>query len=526
MSSLSGKHTIPNSTKTPSLPAPEAAPPPGVPVRFGKYTLVERLGRGGMAEVWKAKMTGPAGFLRTLVVKRILPHLVEDPHFVDMFTAEARLSARLNHANIVQVYELGDVAGEFFLAMEYVRGRDLVSVMRQQLSRGRPDPGLGAYVMRDVCRALGYAHALTDDNGVPLRLIHRDVSPSNVMLAFDGAVKLLDFGIAKALSEANENKTQTGTLKGKFGYMSPEQVEGRPFDHRTDLFAAGIVLHETLTGRRLFKGQGDLQTIAMVRECRIDPPSFSNPDVSYELDRITLRALARNPEDRYQSCDEMAAELDQVVHQLKWGPERLRTLMQELFGDEPPETNARELAVGDPHASKTTFGKLLRRRRLKVVALSTVAALGVAGAVWLASIKRARLAAPPPVVVAPVVAPAPVVPAEIRLRVSSSPAGAAVVVAGEETERGRTPLGMKLPRGTETIKMVIKLAGYEDQEVEVVPDVDQSAQVALVKVEKHAPNVAPKPHPKRVVIKKEPKPAKPKPAPDLKRGDVVDPFAR
>src|SRR5262249_42419159 len=159
--------------------------------------------------------------------------------------------------------------------------------------------GLGAYVMREVCRALHYAHALTDEHGAPLRLIHRDVSPSNVMVSFDGTVKLLDFGIAKALAEANENKTQTGTLKGQFGYMSPEQVEGRPFDHRADLFAAGVVLHEALTGRRLFKGSGDLQTISLVREAKVPPPSSMNPGVTGELDRITLKALARNQSERF-----------------------------------------------------------------------------------------------------------------------------------------------------------------------------------------------------------------------------------
>jgi eukaryotic-like serine/threonine-protein kinase len=265
--------------------------------QFGKYTLVERLGRGGMADVWKAKISGPGGFQRTLVIKRILPHLVEDEQFKQMFVAEARLSARLNHANIVQVFELGDVDGEFYLAMEYVRGRDLVNVVRAQLLKGLPPPGMGAFVARELCRALAYAHALTDDNGTPLRLIHRDVSPSNVMISFDGAVKLLDFGIAKALAEANENRTVTGTLKGKFGYMSPEQVEGKEVDNRADLFAAGVVLHEILTGKRLFKGASDLQTIAMVRDAKVDPPSLHNPAVPRELDDICLKALARLPDN-------------------------------------------------------------------------------------------------------------------------------------------------------------------------------------------------------------------------------------
>ncbi|HEX4458677.1 MAG TPA: serine/threonine-protein kinase, partial [Polyangia bacterium] len=310
--------------------------------QFGKYLLVERLGRGGMAEVWKAKMSGPAGFQRTLVVKRILPHLVEDQHFVQMFVSEARLSARLQHSNIVQVYELGDVDGEYYLAMEYVRGRDLVNVVRAQLEKGQqPPPGLGAIVVRDVCRALAYAHVLTDERGQPLRLIHRDVSPSNVMISFDGAVKLLDFGIAKALGEASESKTITGTLKGKFGYMSPEQIDGKEIDHRADLFAVGVVLHEVLTGRRLFKGASDLATIAMVRETKVDPPSLLNPAVPKELDEICLKALARDPEQRFKGCDEMAIALDEVAHTLKWGPERLTGMLRELFPDEP--SHSREL---------------------------------------------------------------------------------------------------------------------------------------------------------------------------------------
>jgi len=523
MSSVSGKHPMLDAAAT-EMETPAIAPGPH---RFGKYSLVERLGRGGMAEVWKARISGPAGFQRTLVIKRILPHLVEDRHFVDMFTAEARLSARLNHANIVQVYELGDVAGEFYLAMEYVRGRDLVSVMRQQLLRGRPEPGLGAYAVRDVCRALGYAHALTDDYGAPLQLIHRDVSPSNVMLSFDGAVKLLDFGIAKALSEANENKTQTGTLKGKFGYMSPEQVEGRPFDHRTDLFAAGIVLHEALTGRRLFKGQGDLQTIAMVRDCRIEPPSFLNPDVPYELDRITLKALAKDPAARFQSCEEMATELDRVVHELKWGPERLRAVMTDLFGDVPVETN-QEIVLDDRHASKTTFGLLRRRQRLKVVALSAAGALAVAAAVWTVTQRRQVAPAPavsPPAVTTP--APEPAVPAEVRVRVSSQPLGAEVFLDREETSRGRTPLVMRLRRGAQVVKVLLKLDGYQAEPFELTPDSDQMVQAAMVKAPEHASASAAKSHPKRVVIKKEPKPTRPTAAaPNLKRGDVIDPFAR
>jgi tRNA A-37 threonylcarbamoyl transferase component Bud32 len=491
---------------------------------FGKYQLVERLGRGGMAEVWKAKISGPAGFQRTLVVKRILPHLVEDEHFKQMFVAEARLSARLNHANIVQVFELGDVAGELYLAMEYVRGRDLVNVVRAQLLKGAPPPGLGAFVVREVCRALAYAHALTDDNGTPLRLIHRDVSPSNVMISFDGAVKLLDFGIAKALAEANDNRTVTGTLKGKFGYMSPEQVEGRDVDHRSDLFAAGIVLHEVLTGKRLFKGASDIQTIAMVREARIEPPSLLNPTVPPELDAICLKALAKDPADRWASCDEMAVALDEVVHGLKWGPERLAALQRELFPDEPSHSTVAPVAATEARVD-ARVGRALGRQRLKrrlALAGAGVAALGLAG--WLIAARASRpVPAPPPtqVVAAPPVAPAPPpLPPTVMVRVVTTPPGADVYFGDEKAPRGKTPLQLTLPRSDATTRVTVRLRGYEPQLSDLVPDSDSRLQMTLVKAT---------PRPVLAVKSKKAPPRKPpakKPLPDLHRGDVVDPFAR
>jgi serine/threonine protein kinase len=529
--------------------APAPAPAPRTPTAFGKYQLVERLGRGGMAEVWKARIVGPAGFQRTLVVKRILPHLVEDEQFVKMFVAEARLSARLNHANIVQVFELGDVDGEYFLAMEYVRGRDLVSVMRAQILRGAPDPGLGAYVVRETCRALAYAHALTDDNGQPLRLIHRDVSPSNVMIAFDGAVKLLDFGIAKALSDTGDNKTQTGTLKGKFGYMSPEQVEGRPIDHRADLFACGVMLHETLTGRRLFKGGSDLQTIAMVREAKVEPPSHLNPLVPPELDVICLRALARDVADRYPSCDEMAAALDHVLHQLKWGPERTRTYLRELFPDEPSNTGSRHLEDLSPPVETSAERKKRRRRPLVAAIASALLVAGTTVAIVVltrgprddrgtkpavAAQPRASSVAPPveppkttePTPPPPTTTAAPPLPSEVRVRVQSTPPGADVFVAGEAEPRGKTPMQVPLPRGSEAIKIELRLKGYKSDTAMVTPDSDQTLQVKLVVAPPERP-AAPAGSKRRSSSTKPAQDKGEKPAgPDLKRGDVIDPFAR
>ncbi|HEY2743453.1 MAG TPA: serine/threonine-protein kinase [Polyangia bacterium] len=507
-------------------------------MQFGKYTLVERLGRGGMAEVWKARISGPAGFQRTLVIKRILPHLVEDEHFKQMFVAEARLSARLNHANIVQVFELGDVDGEFYLAMEYVRGRDLVNLVRGQLVKGVPPPGLGAFVVREVCRALAYAHALVDDNGTPLRLIHRDVSPSNVMISFDGAVKLLDFGIAKALAEANENRTVTGTLKGKFGYMSPEQVEGKDVDHRSDLFAAGICLHEVLTGRRLFKGASDLQTIAMVRDAKVEAPSVHNPAVSPELDAICMKALARVPDDRWRGCDEMAVALDEVVHALKWGPERLAALQRELFPDEPSNSAVVNLSSLADTAVPSPFHELgvgtLRLRRWRRPALWATGALAGAIVALLVVTGATRKSAPKvtavPMVTAPAAAvtppAAPTLPASVTVHVGTTPAGAEVFLTGDASARGRTPLTLSLPRSlTETVRVTVRLRGYEPQSSDLLPDSDSRLQMNLSRAVVPRPTVAARPRP----ASKSVKPASPRPkqpVPDLHRGDVVDPFAR
>ncbi len=269
------------------------------PIQFGKYTLFELIGRGGMAEVYKARIQGPAGFERTFVVKRILPHLSSDPTFIKMFVEEAKLSARLAHPNIVHIFELGAVEGEYFISMEYIRGHDLSETMRAiWKTMGPPRPELVAYIGREACRGLAYAHSLTDDNGRPLGMVHRDISPSNVMLSYEGAVKLLDFGIAKALGDAPET-TKTGTMKGKYAYMAPEQTEGENVDNRSDIFACGIVLHEVLTGRRLFKGANDVQTIERVRRCEVPRPSLQNPAVPPALDAIILKALARNPADRW-----------------------------------------------------------------------------------------------------------------------------------------------------------------------------------------------------------------------------------
>jgi serine/threonine protein kinase len=212
--------------------------------------------------------------------------------------------------------------------MEYVEGRDLAAIIRA----GGASPGLAALVLRDVCRALAYAHALRGPDGTPLRILHRDISPSNIMVGYDGAVRLLDFGIAKAFADPRDKRTVKGTLRGKFGYIAPEVIDGKDPDLRADLFSVGVVLHETLCAKRLFRGNSDLETLALVKRAEVPPPSSMNPAVSPELDAICLRALERDREKRFRDGDQFAEALDHVVHELRYGPNQLTEALVRCFG--------------------------------------------------------------------------------------------------------------------------------------------------------------------------------------------------
>ncbi len=293
-----------------------------------------------MAEVFRANREGVAGFARTCVVKRILGHHNEDPSFVNMFINEAKIAAKLTHPNIVQVYELGQVDGEFFIAMEYVKGCDLLRVLRELAQKRSADPtippSLAAYVARETCRALQHAHDHTDDRGAARPIIHRDVSPQNIMLSHDGMVKLVDFGIAKALGSMRE-ETRTGALKGKFAYMAPEQVAGQSPGPSADVFSSGVVLHEMLTGRRLFKGASDYDTLSKVRTMTVPPPSAINPRVPPELDAIVMKALERDRAVRYERAAQMARDLDGYLQTVRFSVEEMGDYMRGLFPKGPKE---------------------------------------------------------------------------------------------------------------------------------------------------------------------------------------------
>jgi serine/threonine protein kinase len=270
---------------------------------LGPYVIHERLGVGGMAAVHRAERRGIEGFRRQVALKRLHAHVADDPAMVSAFVHEAQLASRLHHTNVAQTYDLGKVNDTYFIAMEYVEGPTLTQVMRQcAAAAGAMPVPIVLSILMQVCDALDHAHNLTDDAGQPLGIIHRDVSPSNIIVSNTGIVKLIDFGIAKAASQ--RVKTMTGLVKGKFAYLAPEYTRGQ-LDLRADLFGLGVIAHELLTARSLFQAKNDFETITRLRELQIQPPSRHNPEISRDVDDIVMTALQRDPTLRWQSAAAM-----------------------------------------------------------------------------------------------------------------------------------------------------------------------------------------------------------------------------
>ena len=328
-------------------------------VRFGKYLLLERINIGGMAEVFRAKTFGVEGFERIVAIKRILPSLIEDDEFVTMFIDEARIAVQLNHPNITQIYELGKHGDHYYIAMEFLASRDLRLILdrlndQQQLM---PIPQ-AAYIATKICEALDYAHRKRDAGGTPMNIIHRDVSPQNILVSFDGDVKMIDFGIAKAANRAS--KTQVGVLKGKFAYMSPEQVRGLPIDRRSDVFAVGIVLYEMLTGERLFIAESDFSTLQKVRDAVVEPPSTFNRKILPELEAIVMKALARDVEDRYQWTSDLAEALQPYLIEGRtiYGSKNLETFIRDAYAPEVASEREKMEQFREVRASGLEFGEV------------------------------------------------------------------------------------------------------------------------------------------------------------------------
>jgi serine/threonine protein kinase len=515
-----------------------------------------------MAEVYRAVAHGLEGFQRVFVIKRILKDKSTSPEFVEMFVNEARISALLNHPNIVQIYDFGQIEGSYFLAMEHVRGKDLLSVLRQLRATGKHmSAEVAAYLAQQVALGLDYAHTLTHA-GKNLKIVHRDVSPSNIMLLRAGGVKLLDFGIAKAAMEVKtENETQAGLVKGKLSYVSPEQIKGAGnIDGRSDVFALGVVLWESLTGRRLFFDRNDFQTMRNVVERPVPPPSTQRADVPPALDFIVLRALEREPARRYPDAKTMADELEAVLQEARFAPRAMTRMLDELFGEQNPqvelvpehpvnqlgatpaspgtvrlEAATPDLPPGqlpvleDDEESYTGVSSVRRlptrpRRNISWMAAAAGVALTVAGGALLLGSRRHKVTADevavnavPPEPLAPIAA-IPVAPVEappapatitgstasalgenVSVKISTDPPGAEVS-AEDGIRLGTTPTTLSIRRSEKPLMLVISKIGYLSSRQPITPDRDVSALFTLKADEqatKKRPATAPVVRPKR-----------------------------
>lgn len=300
---------------------------------IGKYRILRDVGIGGMAQVFLARREGPEGFAKPYVIKRILPQYAQDEQFAKMFVIEAKVAALLDHPNIVHVFDFEIEDGNYYLVMEYVAGASLANLMRANRRRGAP---LGAQIAVEigaaVAHALSYAHELTLADGKPLDLVHRDISPGNVLVSRDGAVKLADFGVVKTSMSA----TVVGVVNGKWAYMSPEQISGQQVDQRSDLFSLGIVLYEVITGLRLFRAESAAATASRVMDAPIPRPKTIVPDLDPRVDHIVMKMLERDPKARYQTAAALAADLEalRASPDFSAGSSRLRTLVRTVFPED------------------------------------------------------------------------------------------------------------------------------------------------------------------------------------------------
>jgi serine/threonine protein kinase len=424
-----------------------------MPVRFGKYTLIRKLAVGGMAELFLALQRSVAGFEKLIVVKRVLPHLMKDQSFVTMLLDEARIAATLNHPNVAHIYDVGEANGQFYIAMEHIHGEDLRSLVREMKKNNVTQFPLehALAIVLGCCSGLAYAHTKADLDGQPMGIVHRDVSPQNILVTFTGDVKLVDFGIAKAGRSTMED-TGSGQLKGKVPYMSPEQARGELLDNRSDIFSLGIILFELCTGRRLFRGKNEMETLRRIVEDEYPKPRELNPHLSPRLEEIILRSLEKNVDRRYQSARDMQADLEDFIRaeQLKVSALSLGTWMAELF-KEKLDTQKRLLAEGRQLAEVLAVQTAERDReealqsgthasgvrqkppsKIPWILLALMVLGGAAAAVWFFVLRET---------------PAPVATGNGVIAIESTPPGAAIWLDGDRRSE-RTPARIeRLPLG-------------------------------------------------------------------------------
>jgi len=345
---------------------------------YGRYQLIKKLATGGMAQIYLARQVGLEGFEKLLVVKRILPHLAENEDFITMFLDEARIAARLNHPNVVQIFDLGQQDDTFFIAMEYIHGEDVRKVWKQAEREGTGIPlPLICRIIIEACAGLDYAHKKVDPGGRPLNIVHRDISPQNILVSFEGGVKVVDFGIAKAADQATV--TRSGVLKGKYSYMSPEQAQGKSVDARTDVFALGVVLYELLTDTRLFKRANDIQTLNAVTECQVTPPSGVDSRLPKDLDPIVMKALAKDRDQRYADARELQQALEDwlLENTLPSSAVHLAAFMQDIYAErlarEAEEGRLAFVESGHDLSKSEGFDKATPNKPTKSIRTPTVA---------------------------------------------------------------------------------------------------------------------------------------------------------
>ncbi|HEY1957581.1 MAG TPA: serine/threonine-protein kinase [Polyangiaceae bacterium] len=470
----------------------------------GRYQVLGELAIGGMAEILLARLVGPAGFERPVVIKRILPHLARQKSFVDMFVEEARIAASIRHHNVVHVQELVHDGSDLFLVMEYLEGESLAGLERRLLVREEElDPWLGAHVVAEACAGLHAAHEMAN-------LVHRDVSPQNVFVTYDGQIKILDFGIAK-IGDGGA-RTETGQLKGKFAYMSPEQCRSERLDRRSDIFALGIVLYELTTRARLFKGPSPVDIIRAICSDSVLPPSRLIEGYPISLERVCMRALAFDRDDRYATAADMRRDLLEAVGARAALDEALSSLMRAAFADRIAEKEEmlRRVRSGMPitHVpageadsnvevpaaprADVDVASDRRRPRRAALALAGVGLAVAAGAAYVSLTHAARPLASTPSAVAAVEgttsASASPSAAEVQVHVESRPPGAAVTFDGKP--RGQTPVDLRVARGAAPITLELRHGGYATVEQTITPDADQKVLLDLPRAVRSAPRAS------------------------------------
>lgn len=327
--------------------------------QLGQYTLLEKIAQGGMAQVFKAKTTDANGIERLVVIKRILPHIASHPEYVEMLIDEAKIAVHFTHGNIAQVYDLGRILDDYFIVMEYVDGKTLSQIFRALSEKNKKIPlDILLYCLIEVCHGLSYIHRKKGPNGQNLGVVHRDISPQNIILSYSGNVKIIDFGVAKA--DFIEGKTEDGVLKGKFAYMSPEQTKGQKLDHRSDIFSTGILLWELATNQRLFKRKTHRDTVKAVQKTKFDLPSKINSHIPKAFDKIVKKALQRSMRFRYQDAMKMAEDLEKILFEINpdFRPVEAAKFLYKLFGPEEDEKEySHSLFSSDPISEKSNASK-------------------------------------------------------------------------------------------------------------------------------------------------------------------------